>query len=95
MIPLLAVMLLVLLVVTVSRRSSLPRNGRVGTESLIHRCDFCKEAILPSDDAARCFVRHAEGERPLLGYSVVNVCGACVRERRFDGAFSEGAEPPS
>jgi hypothetical protein len=38
-------------------------------------------------------VRHA-GHRALLGYSVVNACGACVRERKVDGAFSSGATDP-
>lgn len=64
-------------------------------ESQIHRCDFCKEAILLIDDDARCFVQHA-GRRSLLGYSVVNACGACARERMVDGLFSsERADPSS
>jgi hypothetical protein len=63
------------------------------SESHIHRCDFCKEAILQIDEEARCFVQHA-GRKPLLGYSVVNACGACVRERMVDGVLSfESADP--
>jgi hypothetical protein len=63
-------------------------------ESQIHRCDFCKEAILLIDDDARCFVQHA-GRRPLLGYTVVNACGACARDRMVDGVFSSKRADPS
>jgi hypothetical protein len=89
----LVVVALVAVSLMLPRRSALSRP--VDTESLMHRCDFCKEAILPMDDEAKSFVRHTEGERPLLGYRVLNACGACVREDKLDGAFSwERAEPP-
>jgi hypothetical protein len=93
--PVLAVTLLVvLLVVAFTRPRVEGPKPVVDGESLIHRCDFCKEAILLIDDEAKCFVRHA-GRRPLFGYSVVNACGACVRERREDGAFSSERADPS
>jgi hypothetical protein len=70
------------------RKLSTPRG-----ESHLHRCHFCKEAILMIDDDARCFVHHA-GLKPLLGYSVVNACGACARERMVDGVlWLESADP--
>lgn len=85
--------LLLLSVAIVMKLRAAP--SRTRTASPIHRCDFCKEAILLIDADAKSFVRHAQDERPLYGYSVVNVCGACMREGRIDGAFlSEGAEPP-
>jgi hypothetical protein len=89
-----AAILLLLSGAMLSRLFAAPRTDR--RESLIHRCDFCKEAILLIDRDAKSFVLHAQDEKPLYGYSVVNACGACIRERRVDGAFfSEGAEPPS
>jgi hypothetical protein len=67
--------------------------SRASGEAHLHRCDFCKEAILFIDDDARCFVQHA-GPKPLLGYSVVNACGACAREHMVDGGLSfESADP--
>jgi hypothetical protein len=93
--PLLAVALLALvLVVAFTKPRAEGPTPAVDGEALIHRCDFCKEAILLIDDEAKCFVRHA-GRRPLLGYSVVNACGACVRERNVDGAFSSESADPS
>jgi hypothetical protein len=94
-IALLAVVVIMLLVAGVMRsRSNEPK--RLDAESLIHRCDFCKEAILLMDNDARCFVSHAVGQRPLFGYRVVNACGACVREHQADEAFSsERADPSS
>lgn len=92
MIPVIALALgfLLLLVVTARHRSRHPARA---LKPVVHRCDFCKEAILLIDGDARTFVRHA-GPRPLLGYSVVNACGACAREHQIDGAFSpEGADP--
>ena len=94
MTALFAVMVLLLVAVIVAITASKSR-ARLDTESQIHRCDYCKEAILLIDHDAKTFVLHAEGERPLLGYSVVNACGACIRERRIDAFFSQGAEPPS
>lgn len=92
MIPLFAVLLVVLVVgVAISGRGD--RAPTPHGEAFIHRCDFCKEAILLIDGDAKSFVRHA-GHRPLLGYSVVNACGACVRERKVDGAFSSGGTDP-
>ncbi|HEX3327601.1 MAG TPA: hypothetical protein VHV50_11445 [Actinomycetota bacterium] len=90
MIQLFAVALLVLLAGVAIGGRRADRAGPVQGEALIHRCDFCKEAILLIDGDAKCFVRHA-GHRALLGYSVVNACGACVRERKVDGAFSSGS----
>jgi hypothetical protein len=87
-------LMLLLLVGIIVRTIGPASRPRLDMESQIHRCDYCKEAILLIDDGAKTFVLHSEGERPLLGYSVVNACGACVRERRID-AFSQGAEPPS
>ena len=94
MTPLFAVMLL-LVVAVIVRTMVFRSRPRLDTESQIHRCDYCKEAILLIDSEAKTFVLHTEGERPLLGYSVVNACGACIRERRIDAFFSQGAEPPS
>ena len=92
--PLLAVLLLVLFLVAWTRFSAATHNHHEKV-SLIHRCDFCKEAILLIDNEAKCYVRHSKGARPLLGYSVVNACGACVREQKLDDAFlPEGADPP-
>jgi hypothetical protein len=89
-------MLLLLVALLLRSRVRAAPAARLDTESKIHRCDYCKEGILLIDNDAKTFVRHGEGERPLLGYSVVNACGACIRERRVDGVFfSEGAEPPA
>ncbi|MEA2506884.1 MAG: hypothetical protein QOH48_1502 [Actinomycetota bacterium] len=94
--PIFVLLVVTLVVVSLMLRRPTGLSGPVDTESLIHRCDFCKEAILPIDHQAKCFVRHAKGERALLGYRVLNACGACVREGRLEGAFSsERAEPPS
>jgi hypothetical protein len=95
MTALFAVSLLVL-IAAVCMRFPAPSSSRSDGTSVIHRCDFCKEAILLIDNEAKCFVKHSKGERPLLGYSVVNACGACVREMNLDAAFlPEGADPPS
>jgi hypothetical protein len=73
---------------TLLRKASPPRG-----EFSVHRCDFCREAILLIDDDAKSFVQHL-GPKPLFGYRVVNACGACARERMVDGMWSfEGADP--
>lgn len=91
--------LLVLMLVALGAGAALTRSRTerprpMHGESQIHRCDFCREAILAVDQEARCFVRHA-GRRPLFGYSVVNACGACARDHNLDGAFSPESADPS